>query len=148
LNDALKNHSSQQVFHNHGFGAKRITSIAAIKQELMNNGPIVSTSFVPRCSRPMANHPVSLITTSSPEKHPVLIIGWGREDFFEYWLAKRLSDGTPSNGASEPLKIGMKQFNVEEECVVPEGDFENISWQPGPYFDAIRLPKSWMNSPA
>jgi hypothetical protein len=37
----------QAVFDAFGGGTKHLTSTNAIKEELMDNGPVVSTSFVP-----------------------------------------------------------------------------------------------------
>ena len=138
----------EQVFDKHGGGTKRLNSIKEMKEELMMNGPIVSTSFVPRCRHPHANHPVALVTSKSQEKHPILIVGWGRQGFLEYWLAKRLLDGTyPAHNPLPPLRIGMRMFGVEDKCVAPIGDFTKVCWQSGPHFDVVNLPEGWMEFP-
>jgi hypothetical protein len=145
----VKDFSVEQMFYKHGGGTKHLGSIKEMKEELMVNGPIVSTSFVPRCRHPHAAHPVALITSnSSQEMQPILIIGWGRQGFFEYWLAKRLLHGTtPAQYPLQPLRIGMKMFGVEDECVAPNGDFTQVGWQSGPHFDVVNLPKGWMEYP-
>lgn len=148
LSDEIKDFSLEQVFHKMGGGFKCLHTIEAIQTELMKNGPVVSTSFVPYCDYPMANHPAALISSASPEKHPVLIVGWERQGFVNYWLAKRLSDGTQTNNCDPtPLRIAMKQFHIDDECVAPLASLQDVSWQHGPYFDVVRLPEGWMEYP-
>ena len=137
--------SIEEAFDKIGGGVKHLTSVEAIKQELMKNGPVVSTSFVPRRVFPTANHPVALIKNKLYEKHPLLIVGWEHRGYVDCWLAKRLPDGSYDND-TEPMKIGIGRYGIDDACVAPIRSFEDMAWQNGNFFGVNHLPEGWMNS--
>lgn len=139
-------HSVVDIFNKIGVGVKHLLSVEAIQKELVENGPVVSLSFVPRVVYPMASHPAALIPSAVPEKHEVLIVGWERRGFAWFWLVKRLHDGT-RNDKDEPLRIAMGQFGIDKECVAPMSSFLDTCWQHGPHLNVFCLPEGWMKWP-
>ena len=147
MEDNVEDLSVTQIFDKLGGGTKHLTSVKAIQQELMEHGPVVSTSFVPCRLYPTANHPVSLIKTNVPAKHAVLIVGWEVRGFVEMWLVQRISNGS-IDSSTPPFWVGFRSFGIDDHCVAPKSLFENHSWQHGPHFDALYLPDGWMQCPA
>jgi hypothetical protein len=138
-------HSVVDIFNEFGGGVKRLPSVEAIQKELVENGPVVSLSFIPHVVYPMANHPAALIPSEAPKQHEVLIVGWERRGFAWFWLIKRIYNGF-RNDKAEPLRIAMGQFGIDEECVAPKSSFLDTCWQRGPHFNVFRLPEGWMKS--
>jgi hypothetical protein len=62
-----------------------------------------------------------------------LIIGWTQLPSGEAWLVQPLIQ----RGAtiSSPVYVAMGQFGIDECCLAPTNDLENIPWESGPYFD-------------
>jgi hypothetical protein len=135
----------QHIFDSFG-GAKQLTSIDEIKQELMENGPVVSTSFIlSQAFLSAGEYSKSLLHSRVGKKHELLIVGWKLTAFGEVWLAKSLKNGTDE----QPIRIAFRQFGVDDICLAPANSFENKSWQSGPFFDDgnLRLSDGWMSLP-
>ena len=121
----------QEVFDDLG-GTKAVEGIQNIKEELMNRGPVVSTSFI-----------LTEDFMSSPEnsnrfdpglvnqQYPVLIVGWEHTAYGEVWIIQPLVKGR----YLEMQKIAFRQFGIDEKCIAPVSSFEKTPWQSGPYFD-------------
>lgn len=133
----------QHIFDSFG-GAKQLTSIDEIKQELMENGPVVSTSFILSQAFLSAGEYYKFpLHSRVGKKHELLIVGWKLTAFGEVWLAKSLRCGSY---ATETIQIAFGQFGVDDKCLAPTNSFENCPWQSGPYFDmdAISSSDEWM----
>ena len=147
----------EDVFQAHG-GSSILNGIADIKSEIMERGPVVSTSFVLteaflKASRDDVTANNNNNNSSFPafdhamigKVHPVLIIGWDLTAFGEVWLLKPLhttSDtdvasaiATSDSTASSIWKVAFGQFGIDDEILAPMNNFETYTWQPGPYFD-------------
>lgn len=199
-------------------GTKELTSIEEIKQEILTNGPVISTSFVlleafydmisvtnvsGASGGASGTNGVSgagsdvACTLFTKERigqcHELLIVGWNMTTTGEVWQVQPLlpssttsssassSTPTPEGGTStgkggtgtgtgtgkgtrkgtgapqaqdqppqddtsttttttnnktEYFTIGFGQFGIDETCLAPIHNLENLSWQPGPYFDS------------
>ena len=122
-------------------GTKQLTSIEEIKKELMENGPVVSNSFI--LSQDFLEYSQSLLHSRIGKKHELLIVSWKLTEFGQVWLAKSLKNGNDE----QPVHIAFKQFGVDDICLAPTNWIENIPWQSGPYFDRNITSKSdvWMS---
>jgi hypothetical protein len=127
-------------------GVKYLKSPDAIKEELMEHGPVVSTSFVPGRTfvSAVGCQPASLVVSATEKKHELLIVGWVRKGYVPCWLAICPSDGAHSR----PMKIAMGNFGIDSLCVAPIRTFQDTVWQSGPYFDVAHLPEGWMQLPS
>lgn len=197
-------------------GTKELTSIEEIKQEIMTNGPVISTSFVlleafydmisltngagaggtaggsgsasGSGSGSGSNGTSEACTLFTKERigqfHELLIVGWNMTTTGEVWQVQPLlstpsssssstnatvptdgratpvdkdkdapqdpsststgtgtSTGTSTNSSSSSstldyFTIGFGQFGIDETCLAPINNLDNLSWQPGPYFDS------------
>lgn len=189
-------------------GTKELTSIEEIKQEIMTNGPVISTSFVlleafydmisltngagaggtAGGSGSGSNGTSEACTLFTKERigqfHELLIVGWNMTTTGEVWQVQPLlstpsssssstnatvptdgratpvdkdkdapqdpsststgtgtSTGTSTNSSSSSstldyFTIGFGQFGIDETCLAPINNLDNLSWQPGPYFDS------------
>lgn len=142
----MKNFANVQgIFDSFG-GTKQLTSIDGIKKELMENGPVVSTSFIlSQAFLSAGKYSQSLLKSRVGKKHELLIVGWKLTAFGEVWLAKSLKNGIDE----QPICIAFGQFGVDDICLAPTNSFENKSWQSGPFFDDgnLRLSDGWMRWP-
>ena len=122
----------------------------------MTRGPVVSVSF--RLSEAYLSQ--LRANTDAGDKafaddlvggiHELLIVGWCLTPYGEAWQVLPLMDAGVSatkNTADKAqerhedmsvplLRIGFGQFGIDEEVLAPESNLENVSWQPGPYFDS------------
>jgi hypothetical protein len=134
----------QAAFDTFG-GTKRLTSINAIKEELMENGPVVSTSFIPTqefISTSRYVNKSSLHASCLGKKHEIIIVGWKSMDFGEVWLARPLR-----SSRMDSILIRFGHYGVDDLCLAPKNSFENRPWQKGPYIDmdVTELSKDWMD---
>jgi hypothetical protein len=141
----VKHQDVETIFNQLGGGVKYLKSSDAIKEELMEHGPVVSTTFVPDRAFVSAVgwHPASSIVSAAEKKHELLIIGWERKGFVPCWLAKRPFDGVHSR----PIQVAMGNFGIDTLCMAPTHSFQDIAWQSGPYFDVAHLQEGWMQWP-
>lgn len=131
------------IFEKYGEGSKVLETIREIKFELMNHGPVVSTSF--RLSKKLADREEfkdSFLMSQIGENHPLLITGWRLTEFGQVWIVNHL------NGNKDHI-IAFGQFAIDLECLAPKGNFENTPWQLGPYFDHdfSRVAEDWRQWP-
>jgi hypothetical protein len=122
-------------------GAKRLEGVEAIKQELITRGPVLSVSFT--LSASFANSPEhkdSYCADRINQNHPVIIIGWNLTPFGEVWLVRSFDDTVTT-----PIAFG--QFKIDELCMAPTSDLDNVSWQGGPFVDVdmAQWPSDWRN---
>lgn len=120
--------SVNEVLVKHG-GYRTISGgkIDEIKVELIHRGPVISFSFIPTKNL-AAKYPNSIVSSRIKKHHYCLLIGWKLTEFGEVWLVQ-------SYRGTETMEIPVGQFNIEETVIFPKGDFKNVSWQQGPYFD-------------
>jgi hypothetical protein len=122
-------------------GAKRLEGVEAIKQELITRGPVLSVSFT--LSASFANSPEhkdSYCAERINQNHPVILVGWNLTSFGEVWLVRSFDDNVTT-----PIAFG--QFKIDELCMAPMSDLDNVSWQGGPFVDVdmSQWPKDWRN---
>ncbi len=120
--------SVQEVLDKHG-GYKTICGgkIDEIKVELIHGGPVISFSFIPT-RQLAAKYPNSILESRIKKHQYCLILGWKLTEFGEVWLVQ-------SYHGKEILHIPVGQFNIEETIIFPKDDFNQVTWQQGPYFD-------------
>lgn len=142
--DAFKSFSTVESIFDHMGGAKRLSSAEAIKKELMENGPVVSTSFVlSRALMQSGKFSSSFLGSRIDKTHEVVIVGWMMTAAGEFWLVKSL------DAKSLPVPIGFGRYEIDTCCLSPIVNFGNVSWQKGTYFDAtFSLDSAWMSWPA
>jgi len=117
--------SVRMVFDSFG-GTKELDDIEDIKQELMSRGAVVSTSFCPSDGFLDANPTMG-------HQNDYLIIGWTQLPAGEVWLVRPLHQrGTV---VPSPVHVAIGQFGIDECCLAPTNDFDNIPWEDGPYYD-------------
>lgn len=136
--------SVSEIFDRLGEGVKLLNTVADIKNELMNRGPVVSTSFI--LSTPLANSPSMtdcFLMSQVSKTHPLLITGWKLTEFGEVWIVNHL------NLSSQDHIIAFGHFSIDFECLAPKGNFENTPWMEGPYFlhDFSRVTEDWRQWP-
>jgi len=133
---------AEEAFHRKGAGSKNLEDTDDIKNELMNKGPVVSTSFL-LSEVFMNNSDTSFWFDKSliGKTYPLLIVGWKMTAFGEVWLVQPLTN----YGCSEIQKISFGQFGIDDHCIAPLSTFENLHWQSGPYFplDLSSTPLKW-----
>jgi hypothetical protein len=118
--------SVMEVFNKHG-GFKTIKAVDDIKVEIIENGPVISFSFLP--TQDISDQYGSSIVPSRINKHHYcIIIGWKLSEFGEVWLVQTY-DG------KHVLEIPFGSYSIDETILAPKDDFLNITWQQGPYFD-------------
>jgi hypothetical protein len=141
----VKDRDVERIFDRLGGGVKYLKSSNAIKEELMEHGPVVSVSFVPDRAfvSAVGTHPASLIQSGAERKYELLIVGWQRKGYMPCWLAKR----PPPNNNDRPIEIAMRNFGIDDLCLAPTSSFQDMTWQSGPYFDVSNLPNGWMQIP-
>ena len=121
----------KEVFDDLG-GTKVVEGIVAIKQEIMNRGPVVSTSFFLTGDFMSSTENANRFDPGLVgQKYPVLIVGWEHTAFGEVWNIQPLVKGR----YLDVQKIAFRQFGIDEKCLAPTNNFNNTPWQSGPYFD-------------
>mmetsp|Transcript_15270 Transcript_15270/g.34211 ORF Transcript_15270/g.34211 Transcript_15270/m.34211 type:complete len:390 (-) Transcript_15270:1318-2487(-) len=134
------------IFLHHG-GTKELNGPAEIKSELLMNGPVVSTSFCPSDAFWNTGSFDPFDQLVYDHQSDMLIIGWEQLASGEVWIVQPLyHDG---GVCCQAAHVATGQFGIEERCVAPSNNFENQSWQPGPYFDCDMdtLVKKWQTWP-
>lgn len=122
--------SVEQVFSSFG-GTKQMHDIDEIKDELMKNGPVVSTSFCPTDAFLSTN---SIGKSDNSIQNKILVVGWKQLASGEVWIVQPLYH----NGGltSQVVYVAMGQFGIDNCCLAPKSNLENKPWQPGPYYNA------------
>jgi len=117
------NETVQGVFQSHG-GAKVLETVDDIKQELIENGPVVSSSFF-LCEAffNAFKYNAAFARALVGDKHPVLIVGWKLSFFGEMWLVRSVKD------SHRDIMIAMNQMRIDDECWAPVNKFDQIPWQ-------------------
>lgn len=130
-NEIDKYHSVDEVLKHFGFVCRQpMNSLLDIKLEIMEHGPVVSTSFELHKSFYMASEHASKFSRNHVSKvHPLIILGWEMTSLGELWKVQALT--------GEVFAIGTGQFNVSSTVLAPpETILETIPWQStGPYLD-------------
>lgn len=126
-------------------GTKELASVGEIKKELMENGPVVSTSFVldeafmATTGRHTSHSP--FLRSRIGKEHELLIVGWKLTTLGEAWLVMPVK----TKSTTSPVQIAFGQFGIDEECLAPPEDaFTNAKWQSGPSFDREFPSASWI----
>lgn len=147
----------QTVFDFYG-GTKILNGIDDIKEEILNNGPVVSTLFDPSNAFLKSN---SLGMSASCRQTHLLISGWKQTSSGECWIAHSLcaqrsdypafsaypSAHSLTHSSTHTSEIAIGQFGIDDACIAPANNFENFSWQCGPYFDAtMNQDSNWWKS--
>lgn len=136
--------SAQDVFHDYG-GHKTLCSIEEIKQEIMQGGPVVSTSFHLTQeflwnAQNQGNKPC-FEPSQAGKEHAVMIVGWKTTSLGQMWLVQ-----TPRSQKGRQGDVGIftGQFSIEDEVLAPASDLSNKPWQEDDsVLDVPRLPKDW-----
>jgi hypothetical protein len=126
--------TAEQLFSEKFKGARRLEGVNAIKEELTTRGPVVSTSFL--MSQNFANTTTfsqAFDMQSINQKLPLLIVGWKLTAFGEVWLVHPPAAG--SKQTQELIPVAMGQFGIDDMCLAPESNLEDIAWQSGPFLD-------------
>lgn len=136
IQDKKKDVCASDIFDAYG-GYKELPTTSDIKEELMNHGPVVSTSFV-QTKAFMENKTLSNLLIP-PSKfryiHPVLIVGWKQTPYGEVWLIKPFDMKNTTYTRPLTIPIACGQNGIEDNCIAPVNTFENVAWEDGPYFD-------------
>jgi hypothetical protein len=112
------------------------TTIAQIKQEIAQYGPVVSVSFFldPQLFyQQNSRHAGNFSERHVGQLHPLLIVGWTMTCTGQVWLVQALRGPT--------FSVGMGQFQIEACCLAPSPSIlQQKCWQaPGPYWDVADL---------
>ncbi|KAL7553360.1 hypothetical protein ACHAWF_016633 [Thalassiosira exigua] len=124
------NDTAKKVIKRHG-GSKELRGSDEIKEEIMTNGPVVSTSFSPSETF-LRNNTIG--KSNHCHQTDILIVGWGQQSYGEVWTVQPLHRNGSSWGA-QVAHVAVGQLGLEDCCLAPLNDFGNTSWQEGPYFD-------------
>ena len=95
-----------------------------IKDELIKNGPVVSTSF---CPSP------AFIRDNSIQQRDILIVGWKQLPSGEAWIVQPLCK--EGSRVSKVVCVAIGQYGIDDRCLAPRNSFDNKPWQSGPYYD-------------
>ena len=129
--------SVMEVFNKHG-GFKTIKCVDDIKVEIIQNGPVISYSFLP--TQDISDQYGSSIIPSRINKHHYcMIIGWKLSEFGEVWIVQTYD-------AKLLFEIPFGSYSIDETILAPKDDFLSITWQEGPYFDRdLSNLRDWCN---
>ena len=105
-------------------GAKELNSIEDIKDELIKNGPVVSTSFCPSSA---------FVSNNSIQQRDILIVGWKQLPSGEVWILQPLYHH--GDQISQVVYVGIGKYGIDDCCLAPKSSLENTPWQSGPYYD-------------
>lgn len=131
-NMAKQNRTVADIFQESG-GLRHLDSIEAIKVELMNCGPVISTSFelTKAYFDQLNKNQKSFVKEAINSTHELLITGWCLTPYGEAWQVQPILE----EGNTQSIAIGFGQFGIDYEVVVPDSSLDHISWELGPYFD-------------
>lgn len=113
-------------------GVRKIRGVQEMKEELVKNGPLVSSAFHldPEFLRRLEEKsPYDFVSSLAGNVHPIMIEGWGQTSFGEVWIV------APFQTNEKRTFIPFHKFDIESECTVPKSNFEQVPWQRGPFFD-------------
>mmetsp|Transcript_23036 Transcript_23036/g.49873 ORF Transcript_23036/g.49873 Transcript_23036/m.49873 type:complete len:371 (+) Transcript_23036:26-1138(+) len=121
--------SVEWVFSSFG-GAKELCGATEIKEEILKNGPVVSTTFCPSDTF-LSNHAIG--KSIHCHQSGILVVGWKQLSSGEVWIVQPLyrSGGLRSQVAY----VAVGQFGIDDCCLAPKNDLQDTPWQPGPYYD-------------
>lgn len=122
-------HKAKAILSKFGL-VKRLESVEAIKEELMNCGPVVSTSFKPNALFLREN---SIGKSNKCWQSDILVIGWQQQARGDFWIVQPLSNNPFIPPTAAYVAIG--HFCLDDCCLAPKSNLENYTWQSGPYFD-------------
>ena len=113
---------SEMIFRHPFGGTKVLQTVQEIKQEIFENGPVVSVSF-----RPNEHHSfvVSPWAKAEGATYPVLIVGWKVSAIGETWIIKTAD--TSKLEKEELISIG--HFGIDSHCIAPKSNLNHINWQ-------------------
>ncbi|CAD7927977.1 unnamed protein product [Amoebophrya sp. A120] len=124
-----------------------------LKRRIVENGPLVSTSFVPTAQLAQVCPKKAFRPAHIGRPHPVLICGWQYTPHGEAWLIKPLgpSDTCPTASASQPrphyepgvdvLSVAVGQFQLADEIECASWEFvRDQKFQAGPYLSLLDPP--------
>jgi hypothetical protein len=130
-NELDKFKTVEEVLKHFGFVCRRpMNNLLDIKMEIMEHGPVVSTSFELHKSFYHASEHANKFSRNHVSKlHPLIIVGWEMTSLGELWKVQALT--------GETFQIGTGQFQVSSTVLAPpETILETIPWQStGPYLD-------------
>ena len=133
----LQRDSIEDMLSQYG-GAYKLSNITSIKEELMTRGPVISLSFRPTKEFLNSYKNPNKSYSMTHKTLPVLILGWkSTEKDGECWVIHPFD----VYNIDEAILIPCGQMELDHECVVPKGNFLDMCWQSGAYFD-INLTKS------
>lgn len=131
-NEVDKYKHPAEVLKHFGFVCRRqLDNVQEIKLEIMEHGPVISTSFeLHRSFYNSTEHADKFSANQVGRIHPLIIVGWTMTSQGELWKVRGL-DG------KETFEIGTGQFKISESVLAPpEAILETIPWQSnGPYLD-------------
>jgi hypothetical protein len=128
INEPSNVRSVENVFSG-SYGVKELVGVNEIKEEIMNRGPVVSTSFCPSDAF-LNNHIIG--KSSHCYQSDIIIIGWMQLSTGEVWILQPLYR---DKSTTQPVFVGMGQFGLDDCCLAPRSNFEHMPWQSGPYYD-------------
>jgi hypothetical protein len=117
-------------------GTKVLTTVQDIKQELLENGPVVSLLFTPN-----EHHHNSFVvapwakTTVPGTTFPLLIVGWDVSAIGETWIVQTARTSTATGTGQHPVlgeryhRLAMGHFHIDTTCLAPVRSLHHISWQ-------------------
>ena len=115
--------SVKDVFNAYG-GFKVLSSPDAIKEEILNRGPVVSISFVlTKAFLDASPHSGEFAVSQTDRVHPIVIVGWKYTAYGEVFLARSI------DGPKSDIPISVGQFSIDVECLAPTDTFEKMAWQ-------------------
>ena len=137
-----KSTNARDVFYYYGGGSKELKSIEEIKDEIMQNGPVVSSSF--HFSQAFLNagdHSHLFEANLMDQRHAILIVGWKQIASGEMWLARTSKSSTKND---DDISIAMGQFSLEVDVHAPSCDLSDRYWQNNDRaFDIPNIPTDW-----
>ena len=113
---------SEKIFLHPFGGTKVLETVEEIKQEIFDNGPVVSISFSPNKHHSFV---VSPWAKAEGATYPVLIVGWEVSAIGETWIIKTAD--TSKFEKEERISIG--HFEIDERCIAPKSNLSHINWQ-------------------
>ncbi|CAB9500549.1 expressed unknown protein [Seminavis robusta] len=143
--DLEKCDSVDAVLRHFGFVCRsKLSRVQDIKYEIMEHGPVISTSFELHKAFYQSSDASSNFSPNQVSRiHPLLLVGWTMTSQGELWKVQALQSG-------ETFEIGTGQFNVSASVLAPpDAILETIPWQSsGPYLDlnmpsVVGLSKDW-----
>eukprot|EP00592_Proboscia_alata_P005289 CAMPEP_0194368206 /NCGR_PEP_ID=MMETSP0174-20130528/16449_1 /TAXON_ID=216777 /ORGANISM="Proboscia alata, Strain PI-D3" /LENGTH=472 /DNA_ID=CAMNT_0039144463 /DNA_START=55 /DNA_END=1473 /DNA_ORIENTATION=+ len=124
--------SVEDFFKSVGGGVKKLKGANDIKKELFLNGPVVSTSFkldADFLKKIQNNTQFAVLASLVGKNHPLMIEGWGKTSRGQVWIV------APFQHNEKRTFIPMNFAKIDNCCLAPKSNFEDMTWEKGPYFD-------------